>query len=448
MPVPPAGSDPDGFGDVLFPELGNPGVDVQDYDVKLTYDPTTGTIAGSVTLQISITADRDEITLDSAGPQIDGVTIDGAAVEFAPQERELRITPAEPLSAGDEIGVAVTYHETPGVEQFVAGLPVGWFNTDGGSYVLNEPDGVRSWLPSNDHPADKATWTFELTVPSGVTAVANGAHVSTTPGSAGDTWVWRQDEPMATYLVQVLTGDYELIEDTGPAGLPLLSVVLRDDATLMQPFVDAAAEQIDFFDDWFGPFPLDRYGVAMTDSFPGLAMETQGRSLFSRDDFQTGSLGYVESLLLSHELAHQWFGDAVTLERWKDIWLNESFATYAQWMWLDHVGLSSLDEEAANALATKGSDESHSTADPPADDLFGFNSYEGGAVVLQALRRTIGDDAFFTVLQRWVAENAGHSRGTEEFVALANEVAGADLTGFLQTWLFAADVPDSYPDPA
>ena len=172
----------------------------------------------------------------------------------------------------------------------------------------------------------------------------------------------------------------------------------------MQPFLDVTAEQIAFFEEWFGPYPLDRYGIAVTDSEGGLAMETQERSLFSRDDLSTGTLDFGPQLLLSHELAHQWYGDAVSPARWTDIWLNESFATYAQWMWLEHAGFSNVDMFAADALRFR---PAGSSAQPTLDDLFGYNSYDGGAVVLHALRRTIGDDAFFELLQRWVADYSG-----------------------------------------
>ena len=164
--------------------------------------------------------------------------------------------------------------------------------------------------------------------------------------------------------------------------------------------------------------------------------------MFSREDLAGGELRYAQQLLLSHELAHQWYGDAVTPAVWRDIWLNESFATYGQWMWLEHAGLGSVEQSAQAALQMRGSG---STAAPTVDDLFGFNSYDGGAVVLQALRRTVGDDDFFTILRRWVADYNGTSRTTEEFIALAEEVSGQDLSEFFDTWLFAADVPSEFP---
>jgi aminopeptidase N len=450
--IPPPGTGPsttdpsvdtgDGVGDELFPDLGNPGIDVAHYDVRLTYDPATDVLDGDVRIDLTATIDLATFTLDATVPEIGQVTVDGAPVTFTHDDPELRITPSAPFTAGSGHTVEIGYSAPVGPGSSPIGLDTGWYDTSGGSFVLNEPDGARRWLPSNDHPSDKATFRFAITVPAGLTAVANGALVDHSTGPAGETWVWQEDRPMATYLIQVLTGDYELVEGTGPAGLPLVSAVLRRDRAALQPVLDGIAEQIDFFDDLFGPYPLDRYGVAITDSFGGLAMETFGRSLFSRDDFVGTPVGFLQELLLSHELAHQWFGNAVTPARWTDIWLNESFATYGQWLWLDHLGLVSIDDEAESARARRSPNPITS---PPVSDLFGFNSYDGGAATLHALRLTIGDDAFFTLLQRWAADNTGRSRTTADFIALADEVAGTDLAQFFDDWLFAPLPPASLP---
>jgi aminopeptidase N len=441
----PDGPASDGVGDELFPELGNPGIDVVDYHLRLRYDPADDRLAGSVALIIEATQARDSFTLDATGLDVSTVTVDGDPATFVAESSELRITPRRPLSPGRRFTVVVTYVDLPDADPAPGRLPMGWFHADGGSYVLNEPDGARSWLPSNDHPSDKATWTFDITVPAGTTAVANGVLVSTTPGPDGDTWSWRQDDPMPTYLVQLLTGDYVLVEGEGPGGLPLLSAVLRSDVERVQSYLDAIGEQIDFFDDLFGPYPLAGYGIAITDSFPGLAMETQGRSMFSRDDLD-GATGFLPELLLSHELAHQWFGNAVSPGRWIDIWLNESFASYSQWLWFDRIGLGTVEQQAERALAERAVRPGPATGAPSADELFGFNSYDGGAVVLHALRLTIGDDDFFTVLRRWVADNNGTSRVTDDFIALAEQVSGEDLGVFFDTWLDSPTVPTAYPE--
>jgi aminopeptidase N len=461
-PSSPAPSDPppsaDGIGDRLFPDLGNPGLDVREYDVAIEYDPALDTIAGDVALTIRFTESRPTFTLDAIGLEVAEVSVDGASAAFEIDDPELRITPTSPPPIGTDVVVRVRYTQTPDPQGSVIGLPNGWFHTEGvdglgGSYVLNQPDGARTWLPANDHPSDKASWTFRVTVPDPLVAVANGVldRERTGPSEDGSTtWVWRQAEPMPTYLVQLMTGAYEFVESTGPDGVPLFSVVLAGDRARMEPYLSTIDDQIDFFDDLFGPYPLEAYGIAMTDSFSGLAMETQGRSLFSRDDF-TGASGYLQELLLAHELTHMWFGDAVSPARWTDIWLNESFATYGQWLWLDHIGISALADEAAFALSGRQGDvgfpAGSPTATPSADEMFGFNSYDGGAVILHALRLTVGDDEFFEVLRRWAAENTFESRTTDDFLALAADVTGRDLDAFWQDWLFATDLPDEFPSP-
>ena len=432
----------DGIGDTLFPSLGNPGIDVEHYSLTLHYDPARNDISATDHLDMVMTQDRETFTLDSAGPVVSAVSVDGVSATFAAEAPELHITPATKLTSGQHVAVDVTYTLTPASVPSASGGPVGWFPTPGGSYVLNEPEGAHTWMPCDDHPSDTATFRFELTVPSGLTAVANGALVEHTSDVSTDTWIWQEDRPMATYLIQLLTGDYELVDGVGPNGLPLLSAVLHNDRETMQPFLDVIDDQIDFFDDFFGPYPLDRYGIAITDSFPGLAMETMERPMFSRADFASGRLDSGQQLFLSHELAHQWFGDAVSPARWKDIWLNESFATYGEWMWLEHEGLTSIGDSALAGLASR---EAWSTANPTAEELFQVNSYEGGAAILHALRRTIGDDLFFALLRQWVTDNSGQSRTTEDFVALANKVAGQDLTQFFATWLYADKLPAAFP---
>ncbi len=430
-----------GVGDELFPELGATGIDVRHYDVSLSYDPEADSIAGTVAVDLTATAPLEQLLLDAVGLKITGVTVDGVESEYTVEGAELVVQPAAPLASGAEARVEVRYAARPNAGGGAVGIPNGWFHTEGGSYVLNEPDGARTWMPCNDHPADKATFTFNLTVPAGMTAVANGALAEHRTEAAGEVWVWQQTEPMATYLIQVLTGQYTIEESVTASGLPLLSVAVEGEEGSLAAYTEVTEQQILFFEEYFGPYPLDRYGIAITDSFGGLAMETQGRSLFSREDLG-GGLDYIEHLLLSHELAHQWFGDAVTPAAWIDIWLNESFATYAQWMWMEDAGFGAVQESADFALSMRSS---QATGTPQVEELFGFNSYDGGAAVLHALRLTIGDEAFFELLQRWVAENDGTSRTSAEFIALASEVAGQDLADFFQEWLYSPDVPARFP---
>ncbi len=442
--LPIDGDGPIGVGDVLFPDLGSPLLDVTHYAIDLTYDPTAAHIDATVTLDIDAIATFDDFTLDAVGLDVGSVLVDGVAAGFEVDDPELKITPSTPIAAKQSFVVDVEYSAEADGSQVSPGATSGWFITDDGTFTLNEPDGARSWLPSNDHPLDKATYTFTLHVPSGITAVANGMLQHHETDGSSDTWVWSIDSPMTTYVIQVLTGHYDIVEADGPDGLALIHAIQSGDRELMQPFLDVTADQIDFFDDFFGPFPFANYGVAMTDGVIGGAMEEQTRSLFSRQDFTSGELGYYEQLLLSHELTHQWFGDAVSPAAWTDIWLNESFATYGQWMWLEHVGFETVQESADTNLAQR-QDGEVATGDPGRRGLFGYEVYDGGAVILHALRTQVGDTMFFAILRAWAGDGYGESHSSADFIALVESMTGDDYTTFFDDWLYATDLPDAFP---
>jgi aminopeptidase N len=242
----------------------------------------------------------------------------------------------------------------------------------------------------------------------------------------------------------MITGDYEVVDGGTAVGVDLVHAVLRTSLDALAAYEAVTADQLQFFVELFGPYPFPSYGLAITESGPGLAMETQGRSLFSAVEFD-GTLGYLQQLLLAHELAHQWFGNAVSPARWTDIWLNEGFATYAEWMWLDEVGLQPLDRVAESALLGQQRAEI-SVGEPTVDQLFGTGAYQGGAMVLHALRRELGDDDFFEILRLWVTRYSGGSATSDEFRSLAGEVAGRDLGEFFDAWLDSRDPPDKYPE--
>lgn len=430
--------------DSLFPDLGSAAIDVQSYDVDLSFDPADRQLSGSVTMTIEAVADLASFELDAEGPQIKSVDVDGRPATFVQRDAKLEITPPNPIESGTSFVVEVTYHQDTEADQArsdVGPISTGWFNTLGGAYVLNEPEGAHHYLPSNDHPSDKATWTVTLRVPAGLTGVSNGELVAHDTTTAGEIYTWRESAPMATYLLQILVGKYTIIEGQVPGGPKLLSVILSDQAASFTSCLDSMTAQIEFFEQYFGPYPFDRYGMAVTDSVSGLAMETQGRSLFSVDDMH-GCPNGIDGLT-AHELAHQWFGNSVTPARWKDIWLNESFATYGEWMWSTRN--RSIDVRAAPGLRLTGGG---SIADPTVDEMFSGKTYDGGAAVLNALRITVGDNTFFEILRRWVTDNFGRSVTTEDFVDLCERVSGKQLDDFFQTWLYASDPPATYPTPA
>ncbi len=439
-PTGPGGADvlPTGLDDPLYPDLGAPGIDVQHYDVDLTIDEELAA-SGTVTLTIEATEDLVQVPIDARSLVVEAVTLDGEDVAFTQEEPELLVRPDAPLVAGTTFDLAVTYADDPEIHPEADRLGPGWIIAEDGSYsyTVNEPEATRDWLPSLDHPSDKATWRFSLTPPEGAVAIANGVPTERPDEGDDGPWVWEVDQPMATYLAQVLVGDWEVLERPTDGDVRRIDALLTDEVDAHEALVDSVDAQLAFLESVFGPYPFPAYGVAVVDQDLGLAIEQQTRSLFSADA-ASPDVGV-------HELGHQWFGDSVTPARWSDVWLAESFATYAEWLWAEDQGGPTAREQATDALAQRREDGGPPTDDPTVETLFGFNVYEGGAAVVEALRLEIGDDAFFTLLRRWQADFAGTSATTEDFTALASEVAGRDLDGFFADWLSAAELPDELP---
>ena len=419
----------DGLDDPYFPGLGGAGIDVEHYDLTLDITGDGARIDGTATLTVTTTEDLASFTLDLIGLDVGGVTVNGVGAEFERDDRELRIRPPEPLAAGTTATVAVDYGGEPRPVDTESLGPVGWLRLPegAGSYVIGEPEGAATWFPANDHPSDKATFSFDLTVPPGVEAVANGILLEST----GTRWAWSMRQPMATYLAQVAVGQFTLTSEDGPGGVTIRNAFADSVAGEVGGAFDEQAAMLEFFSSQFGPYPFDAYGALVVDVPLGLALETQTLSLF-------GAV-FIDEAVVAHELAHQWYGDSVTASRWQDIWLNEGFATYAQWLWLEEDGGPSVTEQAAAAHAGLRSDVR--PGDPGPARLFDVAVYDRGALTLHALRVDVGDDAFATILRRWAAERAGGNGTTDDLVALAEEVSGRQLDALFDAWLYEPGLP-------
>ena len=432
-----------GVGDTLYPNLGNGGYDVQHYTVDLTFDPEADTINVLVSIESVATLSLEAFSLDFVGFDITDITVDGNNASFERRDEELIITPPAILAAGETFTTTVAYNGQPTPFRSAA-LPfdVGWkTDRDGVAYVVSEPDGAHSWLPVNDHPTDKATYTFQLTVPDPLIAAANGTLVETITDLGWATWVWESNDPMASYLATVVVGNLSIIPDepsTTVSGIPVRNVIPDDLSAQSLATLAKHGEMIAHFEDVFGPYPFEAYGLAVVDGFEA-ALENQTLSIFGRDMVDVPQ--FFETVTV-HEPAHQWFGNSISPADWSDIWLNEGFATYSEWLWLEHtrgesVAAATIQGER-NAIASAGVPP---PGTPPADDLFNWSVYTRGGLVLHALRVEMGDDAFFELLRTYVERYTNDAVSTEEFIELAESVAGRDLTPLFDAWLYGESVP-------
>jgi len=423
-----------GGGDPYFPAAGNGGYDVAHYGLGLTYDPATGRLDGTAVITLTATSDLDSFSLDLRNLQASSVVVDTRTATFTqvpPTDGvggELVVTPRQRLRAGSTHAVTVVYGGVPGQPTDQTGALYGWVSYADGAFVANEPEGASTWYPVDDVPTDKATYDFTITVPQGLTAIANGEPVGR-PVTAGGrtTYVWHAKDPMASYLSTASIGNYTASTQTGPHGLPILNYVDQDLKPKAAAGLALQPQMIQFFEGVFGPYPFSSFGAIVDDDDDaGYALENQTRPIYA---------GAPDEITVAHELAHQWVGDSVTPEQWKDIWLNEGFATYAEWLWGESRGLTTVQAQFDRVMKAKATDPFWQVlpGNPGAADLFHPATYDRGGATLVALRTRIGDRPFATLLRTWTTQNRGGNVTTADFIALAEQVSGQQLDDFFTT---------------
>lgn len=429
-----------GIGDPYFPQAGNGGYDVGHYDIDLAVDMAGRRIAARATIEAETTQRLRSFHLDFERMDVVEVLVDGRPAQYRYEGDEFVITLAEALDEGRAFTIEVAYEGSPGPTRNY-GIPYGWFWTDSFAYVAAEPLGAHTWYPANDHPLDKATYTFRVTAPQGFVVAANGRLESTTEQEDRVTYVWQAEAPMASYLATVSVGRYEMYTTRTEGDVPIVNFFRAGRGEeLVQAFA-ATADMIDYLAGLLGPYPFDSYGAIVPggSSGPFVALETQTRSLFMKEYA-------LSDELIAHELAHQWFGNSVSLERWQDVWLKEGFATYTELLWLEHTAGREAVERRVAARHRELQRESNAKfyrppGEPAARNLYTFVVYQGGAVVLHALRLQIGDDAFFDTLRTYLERYRYGNASTGDFVAVAEEVSGQDLGDFFEAWLYSEEVP-------
>ncbi|MFJ5834701.1 M1 family metallopeptidase [Streptomyces sp. NPDC093089] len=454
-----------GLRDSYFPKLGNGGYDAVHYALSLAYDPGTGRLDATAAITARATQDLSAFNLDLDGLTVTGATVDGAPAAYNRAGHELTLRPHDEIPEGTEFRAIVTYAGVPEAITDADGSAEGWLRTPGGAVAVGEPQGSMTWFPGNHHPSDKAAYDITLTVPAGLDAFSNGVRTERRTGADGRvTSVWHSAEPMASYLATVAIGRYETGAATadadgdgggtdtgtgsasapgsasasgdgpGDRSVPVLTAVdpavaagsaaLRDEIPVI---LGRQAER-------FGPYPFSAAGVIVEkDGTLGYALETQTRPVFPAASF--------DRTTLVHEMAHQWFGNSVTPATWRDLWLNEGFATYAEWLYTEEYENVPARTHFERAFAQDANWTFPPAAPPAAENLFDAPVYQRGAMVLHKLRETVGDDAFGEILRGWPAKYRHANATTDDFTAYAESVSGKDLDALWDVWLYGDGRP-------
>jgi aminopeptidase N len=427
--------------DPYIPGNGNFGYRVSRYELDLEYKVNINRLSGTASITAATLASLKTFTLDlSDALTVSKVSVNGhRPASFNCSHGKLNVTLSSALPAGAAMSITVRYAGTPRPIRTVWG-EVGFEELTNGALVAGQPNGAASWFPCDDHPSSKASYRIAISTDNPYRALANGELVSRRRRAAMTTWTYEQAEPTSTYLITLQIGDYETYRLTKtPVSMnAVLPQRLRRD---FEYDFGRQPEMMKLFVKLFGPYPLSTgYTVVVTADDLEIPLEAQGISIFGANHCDGERSA---ERLIAHELAHQWFGNSVTARRWRDIWLHEGFACYAEWLWSEDSGGRSADDWARyyhGKLA--GSRQDLLLADPGPADMFDDRVYKRGALTLHVLRRTIGDDGFFELLRDWTTRHRHGTAVTDDFTGLAANYANESLQPLWQAWLYSKDVPD------
>ena len=412
---------------------------MQSYDVHDRYAFATGRLSGWTTVTMTATQDLSSFDLDLLLP-VDEVLVDGVAAAFTkPNQHELVVTPSTPVLAGSTVAVRVSYAGRPGRISWRG--ESNWLANRHEVVAMNEPHMAAWWFPANDHPLDKATLDIAIRVPRDLQVVANGVRVGrAVHGDGTATTSWHADEPMVPYLAFFAAGSFAVDHGT-TAGIPWYVAASRRlssrDTRASMKQLRRSATVVDWLQGQLIDYPFATTGGVVTSLDAGFALENQTRPTY-------WPLGRGSTWVLVHELAHQWFGDSVSVHQWRDIWLNEGAASFMEVRWSEtHGGLTGQQwlHSWYDALGARNQFWDLTIGDPGRGHIFDRPVYQRGAMALQALRHRIGNADFWTVLRTWLTDRADGNGTTDEFFVLAETVSGEDLDSFFTAWFFTGEKP-------
>ncbi|WP_208115816.1 M1 family metallopeptidase [Labedaea rhizosphaerae] len=414
---------------------GNPGYHITHYDLALAWRPSTGRLTATARLVVTAVDALSTVVLDLGGLTVSKVLVGGQPARWTHRGGKLRIRVGRTLAAESAIEVEVRYAGRPVPVRTRHWGEVGWDELTDGVIVASQPVGAPSWFPCDDAVGEKATYRIAVSVPDGYTVLANGSRAGKARSGRETTWTFDEPAPMSAYLATVQIGQYADVA-LAPGQH---AAVTRSKLRAFRHDFARQPQMMSLFVELFGPYPFESYGVVVTEDELEVPVEAQGISIFGANHVD-GKRGFER--LVAHELAHQWFGNSVGLAAWRDIWLNEGFAAYAEWLWSERSGgprASALAAEARRRLA--GEPQDLVIGDPPAKDMFDDRLYKRGALTLHTVRTAMGDAAFFPMLREWTGTYRHATATTADLQKLAQRHTDTDLAPLFDAWLFAAPLP-------
>lgn len=424
--------------DSYTPDSGSDDYAVEHYALNLHYRMSSGHLKAVAQLKVTMLKTVRQISLDISGLHVSKVFVDGKANKnFKQSPTKLVLKLGEEVPARSTIEIDLHYSGTPRPRSSRWGT-VGWEELNDGIVVAAQPTGAPTWFPCNDLPRYKSTFDISFTTERSYTVAATGELMNTSEKSGMATWNFRQTIPTPTYLVSIQIGRYRHLVDE-LSGVTVNTFFPPANQHKVVTDLSKLEDMLSYFTTVFGEYPFGSYSVVATADDLEIPLEAQGMAIFGANHLNGTN---PEERLVAHELAHQWFGNSVGIATWSDIWLNEGFACYAEWLW----------SEQAGGITTQGMAESHHVllrqldqdlilADPGPDLMFDDRVYKRGALTLHALRLVVGEKNFFAIVKKWVAEHRHALGTTEDFIELCQHSTSEDLGPLFERWLYQPALP-------
>ena len=438
--------------------------DVQHYRIELSLDEPSKSFAGETTIRFTSTvSDLEAIELDAESFTVSDVTRQGESLKFTHENGHLRIALDRALNSGEEATLVVHYSVTGlDIDSTQYGIGAGYdlgFNFKSKSetnppiiFSLNFPEGARHWIPSFDHPSDWATHETVIHVRDDYRVVANGELLSDTinPDTGRRTFHWSQSLPQPTYLYVMVAGNHSVLEDNY-GDLPLHYWVYPGDEADARLSFGATPRMVGFFEEAYGvKYPWVKYDQIVIPGIGGGAESTSATVISEWAVKNAAELAeQTPDALIAHELAHQWWGDLVGYRDWEHMWLSESFATHAEYLYaLYDLG---ADEAAWTLYEQKAAylEEANTKFIRPIvtnkwnwpNEMFDRHTYEKGGIVLNMFRELVGEDVFRKVMRTFLASHAYSNATTDDFLGAVQAVTDEDYGWFFDQWLLRPGHP-------